>query len=69
MAQIQVIGNDVVEGWVKYRLQIGTVFKKSNDVRLRRGMQLNFWLPNQMVVCKCPKLKIGRRYLVMGKIL
>lgn len=66
MVQVQVIGSDMIEGWVKYRIQIGTVFKRSSEVRLRRGIQHNFWLPNQMVICKCPKLKVGRRYLLMG---
>lgn len=66
--QAQVVGREFVEGWVKYRIQIESVFKRSKGLlRIRRGAQA-FWLPNSHVVCKCPKVKIGRRYLMMGNL-
>ncbi|KAH7731161.1 Unc-6 protein precursor [Aphelenchoides avenae] len=67
VVQVQVVGREFVEGWVKYRIQIESVFKRSKGLlRIRRGAQA-FWLPNSHVVCKCPKVKIGRRYLMMGR--
>ncbi|MFH4984187.1 hypothetical protein AB6A40_010896 [Gnathostoma spinigerum] len=25
------------------------------------------WIPNKNIVCKCPKVRFGERYLVLGK--
>ncbi|KAI1713493.1 laminin EGF domain-containing protein [Ditylenchus destructor] len=68
VAQVHVVNRELLEGWVKYSIRIGTVFKRRADgTRIRRGMLHNFWLPNSMVLCKCPKLKLGRKYLIMGR--
>uniref|UniRef100_A0A915DTU0 Netrin-1 n=1 Tax=Ditylenchus dipsaci TaxID=166011 RepID=A0A915DTU0_9BILA len=67
-AQVSVVSRELVEGWIKYKLQVGTVFKRRSDsIKMRRGIQHNFWLSNAMVICKCPKLKIGKKYLLMGR--
>lgn len=68
VVQVHVLGREFVEGWVKYRIQIESVFKRAKGLtRIRRGTQA-FWLPNTSIICKCPKVKTGRRYLMMGKI-
>ena len=66
---MQVTDRELLEGWTKYRLHVGTVFKRHSKrgLKMRRGSHVTFWLPNKQVLCKCPKLKVGKRYLMMGK--
>lgn len=63
--QVVIVGKDAVDGWTKYRMVVESVFKRGSNNHTRGEMSL--WLTAQAVACKCPKLKIGRRYLVLGK--
>jgi hypothetical protein len=31
------------------------------------GANLAIWLPNGMLICKCPRIKVGRKYLLLGE--
>ncbi|VDK44293.1 unnamed protein product [Anisakis simplex] len=33
---------------------------------MRHGEQ-SLWIPNKNVICKCPKIRIGKRYLMLGR--
>lgn len=61
-----VTNKDIIENHIRYSIEIESVFKRGNGVRIRRGQQ-NFWMTQEEFLCKCPKLKIGKRYLLMGR--
>ena len=54
----------MVDGWAKYKIAVEAVFKKG--ARGKRG-ETFLWLSSTAVACKCPKLRLGRRYLLLGK--
>jgi len=64
--EIFVVKKEAVGSNVLYTIEVESVFKRSNDVRIRRGHQ-NFWMTQEEFNCKCPKLKIGKRYLLLGR--
>ncbi|KHN83556.1 Netrin unc-6 [Toxocara canis] len=64
--EVQVTGRELVDGWTKYRLLVDSIFKRGNGVRIRHGEQ-SLWISNKSVICKCPKIRIGRRYLMLGR--
>lgn len=34
---------------------------------LEHGTPMALWLPNRMLICKCPRVKVGRKYLLLGR--
>ncbi len=50
--------------WWKFTINIISVYKQGGH-RIRRGDQL-LWVRAKDVACKCPKIKPGRKYLLMG---
>ncbi len=50
--------------WWKFTINIISVYKQGGH-RIRRGDQL-LWVRAKDVACKCPKIKAGRKYLLMG---
>ncbi|KAI4796062.1 hypothetical protein KUCAC02_029473, partial [Chaenocephalus aceratus] len=50
--------------WWKFTVNIISVYKQG-DNRIRRGDQL-LWVRAKDVACKCPKIKPGRKYLLLG---
>lgn len=45
--------------WVKFTMNIQTIFKKNRDSRVRRGVTY-FWVKMSDLSCKCPKIKINK---------
>lgn len=64
--EILVVKKEAVDSNVLYTVEVESVFKRSNDVRIRRGQQ-SFWMTEEEFNCKCPKLKLGKRYLLLGR--
>ncbi|KAL6724376.1 hypothetical protein Aduo_019271 [Ancylostoma duodenale] len=62
--QIFVTGREMVDGWARYRVVIENVFKRG--MRGRRG-ETSLWMSSHSVMCKCPKIRVGRRYILLGK--
>uniref|UniRef100_A0A915JCU1 Netrin n=1 Tax=Romanomermis culicivorax TaxID=13658 RepID=A0A915JCU1_ROMCU len=75
----EILERQMVDGWLKYTMRILTVFKRgssssvngqSSDVyryqRIRKGL-LYFWVPESAHICKCPRIKNGVQYLILGK--
>ncbi|CAJ0583875.1 unnamed protein product, partial [Mesorhabditis spiculigera] len=63
--QIYITGREVADdGWVKYKGQVESVFKKGEQAK--RG-DMVIWTSPSSVVCKCPKIRVGKRYLFLGK--
>jgi len=69
--EVEVIGRQVVDGWVKYTLAMLGYYKRDSarmKPRLvRHGGQESLWIPESSFVCKCPKIRPGKKYLIMGK--
>ncbi|VDK40311.1 unnamed protein product [Cylicostephanus goldi] len=54
----------MVDGWARYRIVIENVFKRG--MRGRRG-ETSLWMSSHSVLCKCPKIRVGRRYILLGE--
>jgi netrin 1 len=62
----QIIGRESVDGWVKYRIAIDTIFKRETDAAdVTRG-ETSLWQTQHDFLCKCPKLRLGKHYLLLG---
>uniref|UniRef100_A0A7E4VYQ9 Netrin-1 n=1 Tax=Panagrellus redivivus TaxID=6233 RepID=A0A7E4VYQ9_PANRE len=64
--QIFVTNKEIVGKFVRYNIDIETVFKRGSGNRIRRGQQ-SFWVSEADAFCKCPKIRTGKRYLMLGK--
>ncbi|TRY93830.1 hypothetical protein DNTS_032805 [Danionella cerebrum] len=62
--QVHVLKGDKAGEWWKFTINIISVYKQGTQ-RIRRGDQL-LWVRAKDVACKCPKIKPGRKYLLMG---
>ncbi|XP_013408519.1 netrin-1 isoform X1 [Lingula anatina] len=62
---VQVITRENIGEWVKFTVNILSMFKRSSSSKLRRGEE-QVWIQLSDVRCKCPRLKVGRRYLLLG---
>ncbi|XP_065565697.1 netrin-1-like isoform X2 [Artemia franciscana] len=60
-----VINREAVADWVKFTINVQTIFKKSRENRLRRGSTY-IWVKLSDLACKCPKIKMERSYLILG---
>ncbi|ODM95397.1 Netrin-3 [Orchesella cincta] len=56
---------ETVDGWARFTVNILAVYKKSSDSGLRRGTAF-LWVRMEDLVCKCPKIKVDKSYLIMG---
>uniref|UniRef100_A0A1I8B106 Netrin-1 n=1 Tax=Meloidogyne hapla TaxID=6305 RepID=A0A1I8B106_MELHA len=72
---LQVIGRELINGWAKYYIKIISILKNEikednlnkNFYLIEPGEEMAIWLSDKMLVCKCPKIKVGRKYLIMGQ--
>lgn len=62
--QIHILKADKAGEWWKFTVNIISVYKQG-DIRIRRGDQL-LWVRAKDVACKCPKIKPGKKYLLLG---
>lgn len=62
--QVHVLKGDKAGEWWKFTVNIISVYKQGEH-RIRRGDQL-LWVRAKDVACKCPKIKPGRKYLLLG---
>lgn len=50
---------EIVDNFVKFSLNIQSVFKRSKESRLRRTNTF-LWVPVKDLACKCPKIKTNK---------
>ncbi|XP_066498141.1 netrin-1b [Hoplias malabaricus] len=62
--QVHVLKGDKAGEWWKFTINIVSVYKQGEH-RIRRGDQL-LWVRAKDVACKCPKIKPGKKYLLLG---
>ncbi|KJH42273.1 hypothetical protein DICVIV_11735 [Dictyocaulus viviparus] len=53
----------MIDGWARYRIVVENIFKRG--IRGRRG-ETSLWMSAHSVMCKCPKIRIGHRYLLLA---
>ncbi|KAM8842227.1 netrin-1 isoform X2 [Synchiropus splendidus] len=62
--QVHILKADKSGEWWKFTVNIISVYKQGES-RIRRGDQF-LWVRAKDVACKCPKIKPGKRYLLLG---
>ncbi|KAI4883182.1 hypothetical protein NFI96_026629 [Prochilodus magdalenae] len=62
--QVHILKSDKAGEWWKFTVNIISVYKQGES-RIRRGDQL-LWVRAKDVACKCPKIKTGKKYLLLG---
>ncbi|XP_046352056.1 netrin-1-like isoform X2 [Haliotis rufescens] len=65
--QAQVLSREKVDDWVKFTINVISFYKRSQGERTRRG-ETYLWVPRDDLKCKCPKIRLSRRYLIVGKL-
>ena len=55
----QVVGQQVLNSYIKYNINIQTVYRRSSTWRLRRGSSY-LLVRRKDINCNCPEIKINR---------
>ncbi|GAB6027953.1 Netrin-1 [Chamberlinius hualienensis] len=63
--QAHIMSREVVDKWVRFSIDVIAIYNSSKTSRLRRGEQF-LWVKQSHLLCKCPKIKVNRRYLILG---
>ncbi|KAL5018766.1 hypothetical protein ScPMuIL_004488 [Solemya velum] len=63
--QVNTLSRETVGEWVKFTVNVVSVYKRGPD-HSRRG-ETFLWVPKKDLACKCPKIRLSRRYLLIGK--
>ncbi|XP_069503038.1 netrin-3 [Ambystoma mexicanum] len=64
VVQVNVLDMETVGNWAKFTVNVLSVYK-CRDERVKRGDNF-LWIHMKDLACKCPKIQISRKYLVMG---
>uniref|UniRef100_A0A3P8ZRA7 Netrin-1 n=1 Tax=Esox lucius TaxID=8010 RepID=A0A3P8ZRA7_ESOLU len=62
--QINVLDMETVGDWAKFSVNVVSVYKSRGDP-LKRGDNI-LWIHMKDLACKCPKIQMSKRFLVMG---
>ncbi|XP_034044101.1 netrin-1a isoform X2 [Thalassophryne amazonica] len=62
--QVHILKAEKAGEWWKFTVNIISVYKQGEN-RIRRGDQF-LWVRSKDVACKCPKIKPGKKYLLLG---
>ncbi|XP_071246500.1 netrin-1 isoform X2 [Salvelinus alpinus] len=62
--QVHILKADKAGEWWKFTVNIISIYKQGES-RIRRGDQF-LWVRAKDVACKCPKIKTGKKYLLLG---
>ncbi|XP_036408764.1 netrin-3-like [Megalops cyprinoides] len=62
--QVNVLDMETVGDWAKFTVNVVAVYKSRGDL-LRRGDHF-LWVHMKDLACKCLRIQIGKRFLVMG---
>lgn len=63
--QANILSRKTVGEWMKYTINVISIYKRSSHQK--RG-ETFLWVPKRDVKCKCPKLRKGRRYFLVGRL-
>ncbi|KAK1164947.1 netrin-3-like [Acipenser oxyrinchus oxyrinchus] len=62
--QVNVLDMETVGDWAKFSVNVVTVYKSRGDP-IKRGDHF-LWIHMKDLACKCPKIQMSKRFLVMG---
>lgn len=62
----KIFEKESVKEWIKFTINVQNIYKRSRDSKLRRGSTF-LWIRESDLSCKCPKIKTGKSYLILGK--
>ena len=60
-----IISRTHIKAWMKFTVEIEQVFKWTGANKLRPG-EKEIWVRTRDVRCSCPKLRLNRRYFIVG---
>lgn len=60
-----ILSRETVGEMVKFTVHVISIYKP--DPKLNRRGETYLWIPKRDVKCKCPKLRLGRQYLLIGR--
>lgn len=55
------------DSWVKFTVTIVGSYQKGTSDRTPRKAETYLWVPKSDLTCKCPKIRLNRMYLIVGK--
>lgn len=61
--QVNVLDMETVGDWAKFSVNVVSVYKSRES--LKRGDNI-LWVHMKDLACKCPKIQMSKRFLVMG---
>lgn len=64
--QAQILSRETVDDWVKFTINVISSYPRGTADRARRG-ETYLWVPRDDLKCKCPKIRLGRRYLIVAR--
>ncbi|XP_065225047.1 netrin-3-like [Planococcus citri] len=62
----KIFEKEAIKDWIKFTINIQSIYKRTRDSKLRRGSTF-VWIHESDLACKCPKIKTGKSYLILGK--
>ncbi|XP_007886705.1 netrin-1a isoform X2 [Callorhinchus milii] len=62
--QAHILKAEKASDWWKFIVNIISVYKQGGK-RIRRGDQF-LWVRSKDIACRCPKIKTGKKYLILG---
>lgn len=62
--QVNVLDMETVGDWAKFSVSVVAVYKSRGEP-LKRGDNI-LWVHMKDLACKCPKIQMSKRFLVMG---
>ncbi|XP_044034789.1 netrin 2 [Siniperca chuatsi] len=62
--QVNVLDMETIGDWAKFSVNVVSVYKSRGEP-LKRGDN-NLWVHMKDLACKCPKIQMSKRFLVMG---
>lgn len=58
----QILSKEIMGDWIEYRINLVKVYKNGNSSPQTNSL----WVPTKDADCKCPKLKIKSKYIIIG---
>ena len=64
----EIVARQTIGNWVKFNINVLSVYKKSPNKMLNRRGETLLWVPKRDLNCKCPRIKLKEKYLIIGKL-
>jgi netrin receptor unc-5 len=63
------MSRETVAEWIKFTVNVIASYspRGASDRQARGRGESYLWIPREDLQCKCPKIRLNRRYFIMGK--